>query len=88
MNLGYDLVVLCNMDFIFGFKLFYGEFLMRFSREKKGKKIFVWMKVDGWVMLINDFLFIYLFLLLFNICVIYYCVIRGFCFVKLCMYLK
>lgn len=38
MNLGYDLVVLCNMDFIFGFKLFYSDFLMRFSREKKGKK--------------------------------------------------
>lgn len=38
MNLGYDLVVLCNMGFIFGFKLFYSDFLMRFSREKKGKK--------------------------------------------------
>lgn len=40
MNLGYDLVVLCNMGFIFGFKLFYSDFLMRFSREKKGKKNF------------------------------------------------
>lgn len=38
MNPGHDSAVLCNTDSIFGSKLFYGEFLMRSSREKKGKK--------------------------------------------------
>lgn len=41
------------------------------------------MKVDGWVMPINDFLFIYLFSSLLNTRATHYCVIRGFRFVKL-----
>lgn len=38
MNPGHDSAVLCNTDSIFGSKLFYSDFLMRSSREKKGKK--------------------------------------------------
>lgn len=83
MNPGHDSAVLCNTGSIFGSKLFYSDFLMRSSREKKGKKTFAWMKVDGWVMPINDFLFIYLFSSLLNTRATHYCVIRGFRFVKL-----
>lgn len=38
MNPGHDSAVLCNTDSIFGSKLFYSDFLMRSSREKKGEK--------------------------------------------------
>lgn len=41
------------------------------------------MKVDGWVMPINDFLFIYLFSSLLNTRATHYCVTRDFRFVKL-----
>lgn len=37
MNPGHDSAVLCNTGSIFGSKLFYGDFLMRSSREKKKK---------------------------------------------------
>lgn len=38
MNPGHDSAVLCNTGSIFGSKLFYSDFLMRSSREKKEKK--------------------------------------------------
>lgn len=61
MNLGYDLVVLCNIGFIFGFKLFYSDFLMRFSREKKEKKNFC-MNEGWWMGDVNKWFFINLFI--------------------------
>lgn len=41
--------------------LFYGDFLMRSSRERKKNIYLAWMKVDGWVIPMNDF-FIHLFI--------------------------
>lgn len=63
MNPGHDSAVLCNTGSIFGSKLFYSDFLMRSSREKKKKKNLCmnegrWMGDANKWFLINLFIFI------------------------------